>query len=122
MRSVAPERVLFLGLESGDDIIVSFAIAQAEPGEVISLILHRSKYEVFLPPDEQGVHVSHEAYEEEERELLRRVAWAPAEVSVESSVRSYLLDISTVDASEVQEAKRLLKRMNRDGCFDLSLL
>jgi hypothetical protein len=121
MQSSAPERVLFLGLESGDDIIVSFAIAQAEPGEVMSLILHRSKYESFLPPEEQGVQVSHEAYEVEEREFLQRLSWKGGEVVVESTVRRYLLDIFSVDPSEVEKAKRLLKRMNRDSRFSLTL-
>jgi hypothetical protein len=122
MQSGVPERVLFLGLEAGDDIIVSFAIAQDEPGAVVSLILHRSKYENFLPPEEQGIHVSHEAYAAEDREFLQRVSWETAEVIVESTVRRYRLDVSSVDSAEVKEAKRLLKRMNRDGRFSLSLL
>jgi hypothetical protein len=35
--------------------------------------------------------------------------------------RSYLLDVSRVDEAELKEARRILKKMNRDGAFQLNL-
>ena len=55
--------VSFVTLEDGVDLIVSFAIADEEPGEIVSLILLRTpKYEALLPADERGVTVSHESF------------------------------------------------------------
>src|SRR6185503_16647014 len=52
------EPVSFMNTQGGDDLIVSFAIPLAEPGEVASLILMRSpKFEPFLPAEDHGVAV-----------------------------------------------------------------
>ena len=53
-----PEVVAFITIEEGDDLIVSFAIADEEPGEIVSLTLLRTPtYEFILPTDERGVSV-----------------------------------------------------------------
>ena len=69
------DMVSFVTLQDGDDLIVSFAIADEEPGEIISLILLRTpKYEALLPVDERGVSVSHESFpEDDDRDRLRRL-------------------------------------------------
>jgi hypothetical protein len=55
------EAVSFITTEDSDDLIVSFALEDDEPGEVVSLILLRTpKYESLLPENERGVSVSHE--------------------------------------------------------------
>ncbi len=36
------EHVEFITTESGDDLVVSFALSAGEPGEIRSLILHRA--------------------------------------------------------------------------------
>ena len=54
---------------------LSFAIADEEPGEIVSLILLRTpNYEALLPADERGVTVSHESFQEDDddRDRLRR--------------------------------------------------
>ncbi|OFW18761.1 MAG: hypothetical protein A3H97_04290 [Acidobacteria bacterium RIFCSPLOWO2_02_FULL_65_29] len=67
--------VSFVTLQDGDDLIVSFAIADEEPGEIMSLILLRTpKYEALLPADERGVSVSHESLPENEDPVSR---WIP---------------------------------------------
>ena len=44
-----PEVVAFITIEEGDDLIVSFAIADEELGEIVSLTLLRTpKYEFIL--------------------------------------------------------------------------
>lgn len=51
------ESVSFITTEEGDDLIVSFAIENPEPGDVKSLILLRTlKYEFAFEEDERGVN------------------------------------------------------------------
>jgi hypothetical protein len=40
---------------------------------------------------------------------------------VQSTRRTYLLDVSRVDSSELKSARRILKRMNADHAFELDL-
>jgi len=115
--------VSFLTLQDGDDLIVSFAIADEEPGEIMSLILLRTpKYEALLPADERGVSVSHEAFpEDDDRDRLRRLTMSGSVVTVETTRAQYDLDVSEVDRRELLEAQRILKKMNFDRCFILEL-
>ena len=115
--------VSFVTLQDGDDLIVSFAIADEEPGEVISLILLRTpKYEALLPADERGVSVSHEAFpEDDDRDRLRRLTMTGSVVTVETTRAQYDLDVSDVDRRELLEAQRILTKMNFDQCFVLKL-
>ena len=115
--------VSFLTLQDGDDLIVSFAIADEEPGEIISLILVRTpKYEAFLPADERGVSVSHECFpQDDERDRLQRLKMTRSVVTIETTRTRYDLDVSDVDRRELREARRILKKMNFDRCFILEL-
>jgi hypothetical protein len=114
---------LFVTLQDRDDLIVSFAIADEEPGEIISLILLRTpKYEALLPTDERGVSVSHEAFpEDDDRDRLRRLKMSGPVVTVETTRAQYDLDVSNVDRRELLEAQQILKKMNFDRCFILEL-
>jgi hypothetical protein len=105
--------VSFVTVQDGNDLIVSFAIADEEPGEIISLILLRTpKYEGLLPPDERGVSVSHEAFpEDDDRDRLRRLKMSGSVVTVETTRAQYDLDVSDVDRRELLEAQRILKKM-----------
>jgi hypothetical protein len=115
--------VSFVTLQDSDDLIVSFAIADEEPGEIISLILLRTpKYDALLPADERGVSVSHEAFsEDDDRDRLRRLKMSRSVVTVETIRAQYDLDVSDVDRRELLEAQRILKKMNFDQCFILEL-
>lgn len=116
------EPVSFMTNEDGEDLIVSFAVEDAAPGEVLSVILMRTpKFEHFLDPGERGVHVSHERYPDSDNELLHRIAFRGNAVEVRSTRRTYLLDVSRVDAAELKSARRILKRMNSDHSFELDL-
>ena len=80
------ERVAFITTEEGDDLIVSFAIEDEEPGEVKSLILMRTpKYEFVFYDHERGVNVSHEDFPERGDELLRRIRLSSDVVTIEST-------------------------------------
>jgi hypothetical protein len=115
--------VSFVTLQDGDDLLVSFAIADEEPGEIISLILLRTpKYEALLPADERGVSVSHESFpEDDDRDRLRRLNMSGSVVTIETTRTQYDLDVSDVDRRELLEAQRILKKMNFDQCFMLEL-
>ncbi len=118
-----PEVVDFITLEKGIDLIVSFAIAGKEPGEVVSLTLIRTpKFEFALPEDEKGVSVSHESFPAGDvPERLQRIRMAPPVISIATTHRRYELDVSKVDRRELLSAQLVLERMNFDNRFVLRL-
>lgn len=117
-----PEPVSFMTNESGDDLIVSFAVDQDAPDQVLSVILMRTpKLEHLLEPGDRGVRVSHEGYADSDDEFLRRVVFRGDLVEVQSTRRVYVLDVSRVDAADLKSARRILKRMNADHAFELDL-
>jgi hypothetical protein len=116
------ERVAFITSELGDDLIVSFAVEKpGEPGEVESLILLRTmKYEHLLLPEEPGVGVSFDRFRDvDDRDLLREVRYSKSErtVHIETSLRTYDLDVRKVDEEELAEMRKVFHRMNRDRRF-----
>lgn len=115
-----PEPVSFMSNEEGDDLVVSFAVNQDAPEDVLSVILMRTpKFEGLLEPSKRGVHVSHEAYPDSDDEYLRRFSLESGIAEIVTTRRSYLLDVSRVDEAELKEARRILKKMNRDGVVQL---
>ncbi|MEX2572354.1 MAG: hypothetical protein WD737_13730 [Gemmatimonadota bacterium] len=122
MTSASREPVSFITLERRDDLIVAYAIAMDEPGEIASLILQRTpKYEFLLPPEEKGVTVSHELFAESDREMLRRIVVDGLHVEIQTTVRTYLLDLSAVDPEECADAREVLRQMHRFSGFELAL-
>lgn len=122
MHTAGREPVEFITTEAGDDLIVAFAISLAEPGEILSLILHRTpKYEGFLPPDERGVSVSHERFRDHDREVATHIVVDGSHVDIATRVRTYRVDISAVNPEEVAEAWSVLRRMHRHGGFRFDL-
>ena len=115
--------VSFITLQDSDDLIVSFAVADDEPGEVASLILLRTpKYEALLPANERGVNVSHEfSPQDVDGDLLRRLTVTGSVIRIETTRNTYGLDASGVDPRELAEARRVLKKMNFDQAFILKL-
>lgn len=116
------ERVAFITNESGDDLIVSFALAQAELGEIRSLILLRTpKYEFLLDESERGVSFSDEAHWEEE-DWLRSIDLSREIVRIETQHHEYTLNVSGVEARELKQAERILRKMNFDDAFMLRIV
>lgn len=106
----------------GKDLVVGYAIATVQPGEVVSLILQRTpRFEMLLPPEERGVLVSHEAHPESERELATRITVNGPYVDIETTGRVYQIDLTNVEADEVADARKVLRRMHRRGGFRLEL-
>jgi hypothetical protein len=118
----SPERVGFLTIEGGTDLVVAFATDGDEPGEVLSLTLLRTpEYEGLLPAEERGVRVSHERYPEHDEDFLRRVRLGDGVVEVETTSTRYRLDVSRVNPGELRRARRVLERMNFDRGFALEV-
>lgn len=117
------EVVSFLTLQEDDDLIVSFAIADDEPGEVVSLTLLRTpKYEGLLPAEERGVHVSHEAdLKDDEDDRLRRFTLRGSIATIQTARTQYRLDVSDVGRESLLAAQRILKKMNFDQAFHFDL-
>jgi len=116
------EQVSFITVEDGGDLIVAYAVALVDAGEIASLILQRTpKYEFVLPEDERGVAVSHELHPHDDLELLRSIVVNGRLVDIETSVRTYLLDILKVDPDEIMAALKVLTRMEQYGGFHLTL-
>ncbi|MEE8121983.1 MAG: hypothetical protein V3T55_10660 [Anaerolineales bacterium] len=116
------ERVDFMTNESGDDLIVSFALSQGEPGEIRSLILLRTpKYEFLLDESERGVSFSDEAHCDED-DRLRSIDFSREIVRIETQHHEYTLDVSRVDVRELKQAERILRKMNFDDAFILRIV
>lgn len=116
------ERVEFITSERGDDLIVSFAISQGEPGEVRSLILLRTlKYEFLLDESERGVSFSDEAQWDEE-DWVRSIEFSREIVRIETQCHEYTLDVSGVEARELKQAESILRKMNFDNAFMLRIV
>jgi len=116
------ERVSFITTEEADDLIVAFAIEDAEPDEVKSLILLRTpKYEFALEDHERGVNVSHDDQLEIEDDLLCRISLAPGLVTIDTKYNRYELDVARVDREKLEKACTVLRKMNFDDRFTLAL-
>jgi hypothetical protein len=118
------DTVAFIATESGDDLIVSFAVQDLEdPSEIESLILLRTpKYESILDENERGVSVSFERYADEEDDYLKAVEYLEAEstVRVRTLSHEYELDVRKVDAKELKKMRQILRKMNYDQKFQTS--
>ena len=116
--------VQFIYLEESEkDLIVSFAIDDADFG-VRSLTLLRTLYfEEILDEEERGVNVSLEGDEIEQDHLnmLNRISINGDEVEIISAFRKYLVDLSRIDESEKKEMVKLLKKQNYDNRFTLQI-
>ena len=114
------EPVIVITTEHGDDLIIGYGIPHGEPGNVVSLILQRSpKYEHIFDREERGVLVSHELFPTSDRERLRSIFLRGPRVDVETTVRTYYLDLSDAEPEDVADAEAVLLEMHRFGGFDL---
>jgi len=117
------EKAAFITNEDGDDLIVSFAIPVDEYGDVKSLTLLRTpKYEFIMDESERGVNVSFDDFPDDEYELLEQVTLEGDVVTITTNYRTYTVSIRDVDDEEIEESKRVLKKMNFDGRFKLKML
>jgi len=115
--------VSFITTEEGEDLIVAFAIPVSDQEDVISLILLRTlKYESLLDEHERGVNVSYENQVDTEDDLLEEIEIQKNIIKLITKRHRYKLNISRVDEDEIKEAKKILKKMNFDQRFVLSII
>jgi hypothetical protein len=119
------ELVAFITVQTGDDLIVSFAVCQPDdPSDIESLtILRTPKYEFFLEEWERGASVSFRRNPaRDEKVLLREVFYAPDEKSVtlRTDHETYNLDVRKVDPRELSAMCRVLRKMNFDSIIQLT--
>ena len=118
------ERVRFITMEAGDDLILSFAVqCRDDPAAIESLILIRTpKYEFIFEEHERGVKVSFERHGGAEDDFLQKIDYAEADaiVRIQTSSQEYKLDVRKVDADELKKMRKILKQMNYDQKFQTS--
>ena len=110
-------RVSFIYTESGDDLIVSFAIPEGDdPGSVESLTLLRTpKFEAFLEDCERGVTVSFDEVDDSVDMLCEVVVDEEHDiVTLKSQKKEYPLDVRKVEKKEISSMKAIFRKM----CFD----
>lgn len=117
------ENAWFITNEDGDDLIVSFAIPTDESGDVKSLtLLCTPKYECFLDESERGVNVSFEDLPDDRNELLKKLTIEGNMATITTNYGTYTVNIENVEHVEIQEARRILKKMNFDGRLELKFV
>ena len=120
------ELVQFMTAEIGDDLILSFFVAKPhDPIHGRSIILMRDKkWEHLIAEWDRGVRVSDEDIPEDEEadnNFLEGIRISNTVVEIETTHRRYKLDLRKVDEPEVQAAKQILKKMNYDKRFKLTV-
>jgi len=116
------ERVEFITTESGDDLVVSYALSAGEPGEIRSLVLQRTpKYEFLFDKSERGVRFSDEDSLDED-DMLQSIDISENIIHLQTLRRKYALDIRGVVKKELKRAEEILRKMNYDGAFELRIL
>jgi hypothetical protein len=118
------EIVSFISIEDEPpDLILSFAVWQADLDDIRSLILMRTpEYEFLLDETERGVKFSDEAWLNDEEDVLRKIEFGDAFVIIITNHHQFELDLSKVDKEEIEQAKILLERMNFDDRFEMQLV
>ncbi len=115
------DTVAFITTETGDDLIVSFAVQDPrDPTAVESLTLIRTpKYEFIFDEHDRGVSVSFDRNDEVEDAFLQEVDYLEAQsvVRVKTSSRQYELDVRKVAAKELKRMRQVLHKMNYDKRF-----
>jgi hypothetical protein len=118
------EKVSFITVETGDDLILSFAVQRLDDAsEIESLILQRTpKHEFIFDEHERGVKVSFERDEADRDEFLQRFDYNSNEavVQLQTSSRELELDVRKVDVDELTAMCQVLKQMNFDQKFKTS--
>ncbi|MGH8608147.1 MAG: hypothetical protein ACREX9_12220 [Gammaproteobacteria bacterium] len=117
------ETVSFITTETGNDLIVSFAVCAADdPMQVESLTLLRTpKYEGLLDDWERGVTVSY-GLDTDEDDFLEEVHFDEdsAVVRLKTELRTYELDVRKVERRDLKAMSKVFRAMNFDGRVQLS--
>jgi len=117
------EKVSIIHTDDDDDLIVSFAIPGQDAANTKNLkLLRRANYEFLLSEEDRGVGVSYDDFPDEEDDKLKEILWKEKEVRILSHHHEYALSVQEVDANEIRDAQRILKKMNFDGRFQMEIV
>jgi len=119
------ERVTFITTETGDDLMLCFAVQHPDdPAEIESLILTRTpETEFIFEEEERGVKVSFEREEDEDQcDTLQKFDYEKSAgvVRIKTNFVEYELDVRKVDPDELKDMCKILKKMNFDQKFQMS--
>ena len=84
------------------------------------ILLGTPKFEFPFHDYERGVNVSYGGTHE--KDLLKQIEFGSDTVTITTAGKTYNLDISRVADEEIEESKRVLKKMNFDSRFELIIL
>lgn len=112
------KHVPFITVEDSDDLIVSFGLGESAAHSLT--LLRTPKFEPLLPEEERGVSVNDSSSTNPEREFLVSARWHSSVATIESTRKSYSLDIAAVDPAEIKFAKKVLRKMNFDHRFEVT--
>jgi len=119
------EPVAFVSVETGDDLIVSFFVSSGEEaGEGRTIMLLRDvKWEGLLPDDERGVKVSDEAESGEEWQdnYLEEIRVGDTTLELKSTRYARKLDIRKLSRADRKAMTKVLRKMNTDRRFRLTV-
>ena len=119
------ELVAFITVQTGDDLIVSFAVCEPDdPTEIESLTIVRTpKYEFFLREWERGASVSFgRNLGRDEKMMLREVVYTSDDkrITLRTGHYTYKLDVRKVDPSELSAMCSVFRSMNFDSSIQLT--
>ena len=118
------ELVSFITTESGDDLIVSFAVIdQNDPHQIESLIILRTpKFEKYLEEWERCAAVSFERDADDIHDGLLEVAYSQKDQHLRmiTQLKTYDLDLRKVDLGEISAMRKVFRKMNFDESIKLS--
>ena len=117
------ELVSFISTETGDDLILSFAVQDPdEPSAIESLTLLRTpKYDFILDEGERGIRVSFDRFGDAIY-LLEEAIFSAAEqtIRLKTKKHTYDLDLRKLDRKQTDAMCKVLLKMNFDRCVKLS--
>jgi hypothetical protein len=122
-RLILVDLVDFIRMDTGDDLILSFAVQDPnDPMEIESLILLRTpKFEFIFDEHERGIRASFERFSDED-DYLEEARFSEQERTIQLKTRAHThnLDLRKLDRKELNAMRKLLRKMNYDSCVKLS--
>ena len=113
--------VKFISIEDEEpDLMLSFALDDDEILVKSLILLRTPAFEILLPEHERGTKVSMEGDENLENNLLLEISISNDTVIISAVQKSYELDISRIEKSEVQEMLTLIEKLNFDSSFKVN--
>lgn len=106
--------------DEAPDLIVSFAIDAGTMVDSLTL-LRTPEFEPILDDSERGVSVDSWDIDGAGEHFLTAIRLSPTVIEVVTTHSSYRLNAQSVPDEEMKAAQAILRRMNFDGRFELTI-